>query len=53
MTLYPTLGITAVDITISAYWKGLMIRNPAVKYVLCIKKQRSITMINSQACCCA
>lgn len=37
--VFSHLGITSADITVRAHWKGLMIRNPAVKYVLCIKNR--------------
>lgn len=32
-----TFGIMAADSVVRAHWKGQMIRNPAVKNVLCIK----------------
>lgn len=36
-SLFLTLGIMAANMTVRAYWKGQVIRNSAVKYVLCIK----------------
>lgn len=37
-SLFLTLGIMAANMTVRAYWKGQVIRNSAVKFVLCIKE---------------